>query len=279
MKALRLLFVAMILTLPCFAWNCPAGEIRQQAPAGTATNTPYYDVVEGIAFICVPTPTSVAPTSTGTTNTLSNTNTESSTNTNTANSASNSNSTSNSTSAASSNQTQQQKQGQSQTARGGNATSSSSATGGNATGNGNNSNNTTVEAPKIPVASAYAPTALPSAPCVKGYGGGAQTATFGASFGAGKIDQGCDERETARAFALLGSKLAACKVMVQGKEAKKAGVTMEDCMGVPAQVNAAVPTQVQVAPPPPSPSTQKVCVETITYKDGTEDCMKYVEKR
>jgi len=36
------------------AWNCPAGQIRQQAPAGTPTTTPYYDVVEGIAFICVP---------------------------------------------------------------------------------------------------------------------------------------------------------------------------------------------------------------------------------
>ena len=102
-----------------------------------------------------------------------------------------------------------------------------------ATNNGSNSNNTTnnVEATKIPVASAYAPTALPSAPCVKSFGGGVQTMAIGGSFGGGKIDQGCDARELARSFSLTGSRIAACKVLVSTKQAKKAGVTFDDCMG------------------------------------------------
>jgi hypothetical protein len=57
-------------------------------------------------------------------------------------------------------------------------------------------------------------------------------------------------------------------VMVQGKEAKKAGVTLEDCLGEPKPV-ASIPTVVRPA--------KQVCVETITYKDGTENCMKYAE--
>jgi hypothetical protein len=57
MKAVIACFVVVFATLcspAAKAWNCPAGQIRQQAPAGTPTTTPYYDVVEGIAFICVP---------------------------------------------------------------------------------------------------------------------------------------------------------------------------------------------------------------------------------
>ena len=57
MKTLRLLLITLTLCLPALAWDCPAGQIRQQAPAGTPVSTPYYDVVEGIAFVCVPTPT------------------------------------------------------------------------------------------------------------------------------------------------------------------------------------------------------------------------------
>jgi hypothetical protein len=55
---------------------------------------------------------------------------------------------------------------------------------------------------------------------------------IGGSFGGNKIDEGCDARETARAFALLGSRVAACKVMINTKQSKKAGVTMDDCLHV-----------------------------------------------
>src|SRR5271166_6070354 len=63
-KIILALSALAVLTAPAFGWNCPSGQIRQQAPAGTPTNTPYYDVVEGIAFICVPsnpTPPSTPP--------------------------------------------------------------------------------------------------------------------------------------------------------------------------------------------------------------------------
>ena len=259
MKTLRYLIIALALCSPALAWNCTGNDIRVQVPPGTqgtGTGDAPGNVVtvQGITFECEP-PTPVTPTA-PVVPPITNTNIN---NANSAsNSASNSNSSSNSTSSSNQNQTQKQRQTQTQTATGGNANSSSNATGGNAIGNGDNANNTTVNEAKIPVASAYAPTAFPSAPCVKSYGGGAQTMAFGASFGAGKIDPGCDERETARAFALLGSKLAACKVMIQGKEAKKAGITLEDCLGpklVPVQVISAVPVQVapaQIIVPAPS---------------------------
>jgi hypothetical protein len=101
-----------------------------------------------------------------------------------------------------------------------------------ATGNGANSNNTTnnVAAAGIPANTAYAPTALPTVPCFKGMGVGAQVAQAGFSFGGGKIDENCAILETARSFALHGSDVAYCKVMVTTKAARKAGVTFEDCM-------------------------------------------------
>jgi DNA repair exonuclease SbcCD nuclease subunit len=69
---MKLAIAVAILSLSslCWGWNCPSGQIRQQAPAGTPTTAPYYDVVEGIAFICVPS-TSTAPTSVSNTNTNS----------------------------------------------------------------------------------------------------------------------------------------------------------------------------------------------------------------
>jgi ABC-type Fe3+-hydroxamate transport system substrate-binding protein len=54
----------------------------------------------------------------------------------------------------------------------------------------------------------------------------------GISGGFGKIDEGCDIRETARSFSGI-SKLAQCKLLVNEKQSKKAGITLEDCMGPP----------------------------------------------
>jgi hypothetical protein len=64
----------------------------------------------------------------------------------------------------------------------------------------------------------------------------------GVSFGGGKVDAGCDAREMARYYALLGSRLAACKMMVNVKSSKKAGITLDDCM-----------LQTVVENPPPAP--------------------------
>ncbi len=87
------------------------------------------------------------------------------------------------------------------------------------------------------MSTAYAPTSIPTVPCFKGYGGGIQTMNAGASFGGGKIDQGCDAREEARTYMLMDARKAACKVLVYDKKnqrlAKKhpeQAVTMEDCM-------------------------------------------------
>ena len=247
------LAVATLCSPAVHAWSCPAGQIRQQAPAGTPTTAPYYDVVEGIAFICVPaTPPTTPSTSGSSANATSNANSAS-----TSNSSSNSNSTANGGNATSTatGGNQKQNQNQSQTATGGNATGgNASAQGGtaSASNNGNGSNNasysntTNVAASRIPVASAFAPPVLPANPCFKGFGVGIQTMAVGGSFGGGKIDGNCAILETAR---LAPSLLAKCKVYITDKYAKAAGVTLDDCLQqqevVPTQVNDVVPPQVQ----------------------------------
>ena len=265
MKTIRVLCIAMLLCLPAFAWNCTTpGQVRVQVPTGTVGNgtgdgSGQVVVDSGLTFICeaLPTATTQPP---SVTNTNSNTNTATggsggsigvvkatgvggnggaggsststatggtSTNNNTvtggtssANNNGNGNGSGNTTVAKGGNQQQGQQQGQQQSA--------------SAANNGNGSNNTTsntqVDASKIPVSSAITPPLLPSAPCIKSFGGGVQTMVVGGSFGAGKIDEGCDIRETARAFSGI-SKLAQCKLLINEKQAKKAGVTLEDCLG------------------------------------------------
>ena len=119
-----------------------------------------------------------------------------------------------------------------------------------AANNGNNSNNsvTNIAAPKIPVSTAYAPELLPTAPCLKGVSGGAQTAPLGISFGANKVDEGCDERQDALTFAAMGSRVAACKIMIANKRSRKAGVTLEDCLGVVPVAVVTVPDEVPFVP-------------------------------
>jgi hypothetical protein len=61
-------------------------------------------------------------------------------------------------------------------------------------------------------------------------GVGVQSGPAGVSFGGGKVDQGCDDRELARAFQGPQT-VASCKILLNTKKAKKAGITMEDCLG------------------------------------------------
>jgi hypothetical protein len=229
MKKLGLIFFALCCS--CFAWDCPAGQIRQQAPAGTPTTAPYYDVVEGIAFVCVPTPT---PTATGTAVT------------NTSNSNSASNSTSNSNS--SSNQTQDQKQKQTQT-QSNTSTNANQSEGGSVSNVGNSVTN--VAAPDIPVNSAYAPPVFSTVNCFKGWSGGGQSAVAGLSFGGGGIDKNCAAERAAQDYFASGNRLAFCKVMVTTKQSKDAGVTLNDCMDVPIRVQPiSQPTPINVQPAP-----------------------------
>ncbi len=155
--------------------------------------------------------------------------TNSNVNTNTATSASNSSA----SSTASSNQTQGQQQGQTQTATGGSAASSTS-------------NDTRI------AASAIAPPVLPTVPCFKGAGGSVQAGMIGGAFGAGKVDQGCDDRELARAFSGPQT-VASCKILLNTKKAKKAGITMEDCLGVQPTSQNVVTSQQVMTPEPVAP--------------------------
>ena len=135
---------------------------------------------------------------------------------------------------------QGQKQGQSQ---------SSTSSANNSGGNSSNvySNSETYNAAKIPVSTAYAPTTIPTSPCLKGYSGGGQGTSLGLSFGGSKVDENCAALETARAFDSMNERLAGCKVKISTKYAKKAGVTLEDCM---ATEMVAAPLPVAVVPPP-----------------------------
>ena len=250
MKRIALVIFGLVLSVPVFAWNCPTGQIRQQAPTGTPTTTPYYDVVEGIAFICVPSTPPTTPVPPNAVNT----------NTNTANSAANSVSTSGASAtggSASSNQTQKQKQQQSQTqsntSTNTNANSSQSA-GGSVSDVGNSQ--TTVEAPKIPVNTAVAPPVFSTTNCFKGFSAGGQTAVGGLSFGGGGIDKNCSALITAQDYFAMGNRLAACKVITSTKASKDAGVTLADCMNVPVPVvRTVVPV---VSAPVPAPVTVQI---------------------
>jgi hypothetical protein len=262
----KLLMLAAFVTLApslAQAWDCPAGQIRQQAPAGTPTTAPYYDVVEGIAFICVPA-TPANPGSSSTSNATSNSNSQSNSN---SKSSSNSNATGgaggaggtggsvtgsgNSTntntnvaeggqggSVKNSGNSSINNSGNSKIENSGNSNQKQTQNQGqsqvsksSANGNGDNSNNSsyTTNVPRD-TATAVAPPVFPTVPCFKGIGVGAQGPAFGASFGGGKIDQNCAELEASRQAPSL---IARCKVYLLNKYAKQAGVTMEDCLAVP----------------------------------------------
>lgn len=107
-----------------------------------------------------------------------------------------------------------------------------------------------MEAPKIPVSTAYSPTAIPTAACALGYGGGGQGVLAGASGGFSRIDKTCQQLEVARSFAISGARLAYCKVAITTKWAKKAGVKLEDCMlqDAPVKAEVIVPAPLPVQP-------------------------------
>ena len=251
------------------AWNCTTpGQIRVQVPAGTAGSgsgdgSGQVDTVEGITFECeaLPTATPTGGNSNATSNSSSNSQSASSatggssrsqssaTGGNAAGGNANAAVSNSGNATVSNNVVASGGAGGTATARGGNQkqtqsqsltnSGNSSAT---ASGNGNNSDNSTYIVPRQ-VASAIAPSVAPTTPCFKGFSGGGQSATFGFSFGGGKIDENCAELEASR---LAPSLVARCKVYLTNKYVKQAGVTMEDCLGPigPTQVDVAVPTQV-----------------------------------
>jgi len=141
-------------------------------------------------------------------------------------------------------------------------------------GVGNNSNNYS-NVTNIPqqVESAIAPTILPTVPCFKGYSGAAQTTAFGFSFGAGKIDSGCDARETARSFAGIGNRTAAAKILCNQPASRKAGLTSDECLAIvtpqiaPTPVSAP-PAPIVVSVPAPAPITVNVPESQVVIIPG-----------
>ncbi len=117
---------------------------------------------------------------------------------------------------------------QSQTAQGGSASSTSNSSASN--GPQSNAQSTSFQDVRQ-TASAIAPETFPTVPCFKAYSGAGQAAGFGFSLGGGKIDKGCEAREDARLLAAIGSKVAACKVILSLPEVANSGVTLEECVG------------------------------------------------
>jgi hypothetical protein len=123
--------------------------------------------------------------------------------------------------------------------------------------------------------------ALPTAPCVIGYGAGGQAVLGGFSFSGGKVDKNCAILETARSFANFGSDIAYCKTMLTDRFAIKAGVTMQDCLATrktvviqqpasivpvqePPQIILNVPAPVVQAPPIPELPPAREDVTSLT---------------
>lgn len=229
----RILAIAVMIfgtSLGAVCWNCTTpGQVRVQVPtgtvgSGTGDGSGQVVVDSGLTFICevlptaTPTPPSATATS-GSTSTATSTNTVSNTLA----------------------QTQKQQQTQSNT-----STNSNQSAGGSVSDVGNSV--TTVEAPKIPVAPAYAPPVFSTTNCFKGWSAGGQTSLLGGSFGGGGIDKNCAALAAAQNLFAMGSRLAACKVILTTKAAKDAGVTMDDCMTV---VQRQAPPVIPVAQPEP----------------------------
>jgi hypothetical protein len=152
-----------------------------------------------------------------------------------------------------------QKQGQKQTQSQSNSSVNNNAS--TATSNGDNSNNSTeVTNIRPAAASAFAPIGFPTAPCLATFGGAAQSIPGGISFGGSRTDKGCDSRATAQQFALLlGNRLAAAKILCTTKAAKRAHLTMEDCLAIPAPPAVVIAAPV-VAPVAPAPQPIQVTV-------------------
>ena len=242
-----MLLAVILCAASAFGWNCTTpGQVRVQVPtgtvgSGTGDGSGQVVVDSGLTFICevlptaTPTPPSATATS-GSTSTATSTNTVSNTLA----------------------QTQKQQQTQSNT-----STNSNQSAGGSVSDVGNSV--TTVEAPKIPVAPAYAPPVFSTANCFKGWSAGGQTPLIGGSFGGGGIDKNCAALSTSQNLFAMGSRLAACKVIITTKAAKDAGVTIKDCMytdnvgNIHASVIQPVVQPVQVTVNvPPAPAAQLI---------------------
>jgi hypothetical protein len=265
MKRIAMLLFGLALSAPAFAWDCPTGQIRQQAASGTPTTTPYYDVVEGIAFICVPTPTTTAMPSTTTSNSTSGANATSgstssanasggnatsksgvsnsgNSNVKVSNSLANTNSLSN---------TQGQKQSQSQS---NSSTNANQSAGGSVENVGNEQ--TVVQRSAPP---ALGPTIFPSG-CNGSISGGASAPFGGISIGGTKQDHHCQAMQTAAMFLSQGNLEAATRILCRTWAARDAKLTLDQCRLI-AKAQEPVPVVRTIVPIVSTPAPAPIEVE------------------
>ena len=266
MKRIAMLLFGLALSAPAFAWDCPTGQIRQQAASGTPTTTPYYDVVEGIAFICVPTPTTPTTTpSTTTSNSTSGANATSgstssanasggnatsksgvsnsgNSNVKVSNSLANTNSLSN---------TQGQKQSQSQS---NSSTNANQSAGGSVENVGNEQTIVQRSAPP-----ALGPTIFPSG-CNGSISGGASAPFGGISIGGTKQDHHCQQMQTAAMFLSQGNLEAATRILCRTWAARDAKLTLDQCRLI-AKAQEPVPVVRTIVPIVSTPAPAPIEVE------------------
>lgn len=143
--------------------------------------------------------------------------------------------------------------GGSSNAQGGSATGgTSSAQGGSASNGAQQNSQSTSYNDQIQVAPAIAPPAFHTSPCIKAGGAALQSGYGGGGLSWGKVEKGCDIRETAAEYENHGSDIAFCKMMITEPSSKKAKVSFDDCMATRPKLVAQAPLQpvIQESQPP-----------------------------
>lgn len=252
-------FLFVLLSMSAFAWNCTQpGQVRVQVPTGTIGNGvgdgPGQVVVDnGLTFQCQTLPSAVPtpPTATSTSTSGSTSGASATGGTATSGSTSGVTNSGNSTNTNTLSNKQNQTQNQTQTNQSSNKNDNASS----ATNSGNNSaySSSDVTNIKPESASALTPTLIPTAPCLGSIGGAAQSIPGGFSFGASRVDKGCDSRQAALLFAVsLHNPDAAARIMCSTRAAKAAKLTLEQCL---VSVAPAIIAPVVAPAPAPAPIT------------------------
>lgn len=122
---------------------------------------------------------------------------------------------------------------------------------------------------------AIAPDAFPSAPCRVAGGIGVSSPFGGLSLGGSKLDKDCDARETARFFALINNRTAAAKILCNTKAAKKAKLSLEQCLGFDMAAVVAAPQALVAAPLSVNLPAPQV---TVIREEAASSCAQPIEK-
>jgi len=174
--------------------------------------------------------------------------------------------------------------------------SDSNATGGNASGQTNAQQSSFNENIPREAPPAIAPEVGPTVPCFKGVGGAASSPFGGISIGAGKIDEGCDDRETANSLRESGLMKAAdallCDTPAVRRLIKHGKLTLEECLTrekeepeslptapapiqqpiTPSQIIVPAPAVTINLPAQPVPAAPLPLVEAPKKKHSTRNC-------